>query len=105
MEKLIELFREYVNKYSNDTKIDGVERTIIDDGHAFIYWTREYTYLYIISKQFWFIERLIDSDKIDNTWWNASLELYHTSYTMYESMLMLLAISDNPIEDLISYLN
>lgn len=64
--------------------------------------------LLIISKQYWFIKRLVDNDKIDtdkieekseytfikNGWWEHIIE----------DVLMLLSISNSPIEDLISYL-
>ena len=64
--------------------------------------------LQVISKKFWFIKWLIDNDKIDfdkmeekseytfinNGWWEHIIE----------DLLMLLSISDTPIEDLISYL-
>lgn len=69
------------------------------------------TDVYMISKQFWFIKRLVDSDKID-----LSNEEYFYQDAIYELeqaqlikdlsdyLIMKLSISDNPIEDLISYL-
>ena len=68
----------------------------------------------IISKQFWFIKRLVENDKIDfdkrptrnkyrlqqyktELWWYGKID-------EYSELLMLLSISDNPIEDLIRYL-
>ena len=68
--------------------------------------------LQIISKKFWFIQRLIENDKIilqkdiirrveySNFW---VLEDIHY-YSAYKSILMYLAIQDNPIEFLISIL-
>ena len=68
--------------------------------------------LQIISKKFWFIERLVDNDKIilqkgiirrveyDNYW---VLEDIHR-YSDYESILMYLSIQDDPISFLISIL-
>ena len=66
----------------------------------------------ITCKKFWFIERLVENDKIilqkgiirrvayDNYW---VLEDIHR-YSAYESILMYLAIQDDPIEFLISIL-
>lgn len=65
----------------------------------------------IISEKFWFIKRLIDSNKID-------VHKIDTIATLHEewedvkmilrdsrcSLIMALSISDNPIEDLILYL-
>ena len=109
MEKLIELFKEYVDKYSNDAKVlDEWEYVVIDDGQSFLYWTREYSYLTLISKKFWFIKWLVENDKIDFS--NLKIEeltswtdLFY-SFSKTEVLLMLLSISDTPIEDLISYL-
>lgn len=69
----------------------------------------------VISKSFWFIKWLVDNDKINiNEEWNdyEKTNLYCNSdffqlqkhYSYYESLLMLLSISDTPIEDLILYL-
>ena len=104
--KLIELFKEYVDKYSNDAKVlDEWEYVVIDDGQSFLYWTREYSYLTLISKKFGFIKWLVENDKIDfeNNYLSIS-KTYIEEYPKYESLLMLLSISDTPIEDLISYL-
>ena len=54
---------------------------------------------WICSKKFWFIKRLVENDKIDIEKFPQIME-----YSDYESLLMLLSISDTPIEDLISYL-
>ena len=66
----------------------------------------------LISKKFWFIKWLIDNDKI--VLWDIALTVYnldlrvgkhtYTEYPIYESLLMLLAIQDNPIEFLVSIL-
>ena len=64
----------------------------------------------IISKKFWFIQRLVDNDKIENDLkeikvclkkWN---ELIEFEWGIDELLIMTLSISDNPISDLISYL-
>ena len=61
---------------------------------------------YMISKYYWFIKWLIDNNKID--WrelrWKASeiseacLRVYQ--WREYQALLMILAISDKPIDDL-----
>lgn len=63
---------------------------------------------YILSKKFGFIERLVKNNKIecpnscainkDDDYWERVIK------SDYESLLMLLSISDSPIDDLISYL-
>ena len=59
----------------------------------------------LISKSFWFIKWLVENDKIDlKKLWKKSDMWFGDKYTREESLLMLLAISDTPIEDLISYL-
>ena len=54
---------------------------------------------YIVSKSYWFIKWLVDNDKIDIEKFPQIME-----YSDYESLLMILSISDTPIEDLINYL-
>ena len=84
--------------------------------------------LLIISKQYWFIEWLVENEKIDrdnvrlrkSLWETDTSDIdeiiytiknsdYHyvmreAPYEAEETLLMLLSISDTPIEDLISYL-
>ena len=108
MEKLIELLNEYweydlvehnweICKWSTDD----------ETGEINIY--TDYTNN-IISKKFWFIKWLVDKDKIDfdkvyekeeNE--NIDICMSWKDADMYW-LLMLLSISDTPIEDLISYL-
>lgn len=128
MEKLMKLLNEYQKKlnrreenkrnyeiYERELKDDNIRMNDLDDPYEWLnmYWW--YAKARLISKQFWFIKRLVDSDKINiNEWWNdyEKTNLYcnpdffqlQQHYSYYESLLMLLAISDNPIEDLISYL-
>ena len=115
--KLIELFKEYVDKYSNDAKVlDEWEYAVIDDGQSFLYWTREYSYLTLISKKFGFIKWLVENDKIN---WRKCLDLWYEisvideewedvdimrTFDSYEQLLMYLSIQDNPIEFLVSIL-
>lgn len=61
---------------------------------------------HIISKPFWFIKWLIDNDKINNFWqvikdidiWWSDTITWVDTYSNYEAALMLLAISDAPID-------
>ena len=122
MEKLIELLNEY-------EKSTGI---------VFNIWTKEWTLHYydnykdeniydnvrllIISKEYWFIKRLVENDKIDRNkltekiwktlfpilkyeelwyWYEIQSE---KRFSDYESLLMLLSISDEPIDFLISVL-
>jgi len=57
-----------------------------------------FDHAHIISKKFWFIEWLVKGDKIDE----SKIEIHWFSF--YESVLMELAIKDNPIEFLCSVL-
>jgi len=70
---------------------------------------------YMVSKQFWFIEWLVDNHKINinkewddyeetNLYCNPDFYQLQKHYSYYESLLMLLAIQDNPTEFLISVL-
>lgn len=107
MDKLIELLREY------NIELHWVDRAY-KDGFNLAYeqeYMRDFRVAYLISKQFWFIKRLVDSDKIGefsrkDVRYPYYLEdgLLLQCYWESDSLIMLLAISDNPIEDLISYL-
>ena len=98
MEKLIELLNEYENtdNWENRYQVEFRESKII-------------------SKKFWFIKWLVENDKIDREkFWNSEtksskysdFELsYDTPREDYTNILLMeLAISDTPIEDLILYL-
>ena len=106
MEKLIELLNEYD---WTPTEWKQIWDKIYFD---WLGWNSELHELIIISKYYGFIQWLIDNDKIDldkvkEIWikHNGKMDvdgLYR--YSVYERLLMLLSISDTPIEDLISYL-
>jgi len=96
MEKLIELFKEYVDNHWTDTKGLEKEYGVIDDGQGFLYWTREYSYLTLISKSFWFIKWLVENEKITTDF--ADKESWAAA------MYMLLALHPQPIEFLVSIL-
>lgn len=114
MEKLIELLNEYAHTYA-DHYDTGEEITITFFSHAdncFQYvCDGGYETLIddvVISKRFSFIKRLVDNDKINTeSWplyWFHFIMSYRQPYSLYETILMLLSISDTPIEDLVSYL-
>ena len=109
MEKLIELLNEYKPQADFIYK-GGIRKEIPWDKDVIM--NKD---LLIISKQFWFIKRLVDNDKIDldkleKIWYEETVYEWYwqyreiVEYSDCESLLMLLAISENPIEDLISYL-
>lgn len=107
MEKLIELLNEYIKK-----NIKTPNRCIWYSCSYFWFdgWTDviEDT---IISKRYWFIKWLVDNKKIDQTnkfCVSVNVEWKGMGYTKafegYESLLMLLAIQDEPLTFLISIL-
>ena len=109
-EKLIELLKEYAPDYPKNYPDD----TIMDE--------------IVISKRFWFIKWLVENNKIDfeKCWFNIKNYLSYNKrydkgivlaenydndtfvvrefYSPYEQLLMLLSISDTPIDDLLLYL-
>lgn len=102
MEKLIKLLDEYDHK-----KTEDLER-----------WKQrvDNQKLWIISKQFWFIERLVEKDKLDLgmvreklwipccVWYGSWRIIAVKDVANYKQVLMLLSISDTPIDDLVLYL-
>lgn len=101
MEKLMELLYKYQKLECFYPLYYDVEENKIyfdSDGRAEI-WAEQY----LISKDFWFIKRLVDNDKIDER--KIPMEDFYPERREEYVLLMLLAISDTPIEDLISYLN
>ena len=91
MEKLIELLNEYENT-------DNWEN----------WYQVEFRESKIISKKFWFIKWLVENDKIDLMKlkkWIEDNKFYCAKWGKITNMLlMLLSISDTPIEDLLLYL-
>jgi hypothetical protein len=58
----------------------------------------------IISKRFWFIKRLVDKNMIDLFKLPKKFEEIWFFWWVANRIVMLLSISDTPIDDLISYL-
>ena len=129
MEKLVELLNEYW-KWSFELEIDDDtwEPTwwIVDAHQDTFEVTSYYITMQIISKRFWFIERLVKNDKINfvkkNEDWlefnwqimNDCMDLFD-DYPVYmntwelsddctDMLIMVLSIQDNPIEYLCSIL-
>ena len=110
MEKLIELLNEY-------------EPRIAGDGEHYdnIWWYRHFmsdktvannATRYIVSKEYGFIKRLVENNKIDTDPIRTRVKRVYveleprefTPQDFVDRLIMLLSISDTPIEDLISYL-
>jgi len=108
MDKLIKLLNEYdkINEYIN--KRFRNEYWCLD--REFGWATVESSCLKVISKDYGFIKRLVDNDKIDRKKVNFWDEIMYTVYEFYpeinkeQELLMLLSIQDEPIEFLISIL-
>ena len=97
MEKLIELLKEYIENYGNDAKVREEENYILDTWIEFVYWSRVYLYETIISKKFWFIQWLVENDKIDLDKLEKKVLKENLIRKFDEWLLMLLAIQDEPI--------
>ena len=103
MEKLLNLWNEYEKTLEPNLQIEWTEN-----------WVKA-TPLLIISNEYWFIKWLVDNNKIDfskleKIWYVKTVYEHNwqyreiVEYPKYISLLMLLSISNSPIEDLISYL-
>ena len=111
MEKLIELLNEYQKEnkrqifYSYNKDLDFFECWSVS-------WIETYwdSTCNIMSKNFWFIERLVKNDKIDfdKCWICYEINSTYDHYNLEERqdlwLIMLLSIQDNPIEFLCSVL-
>jgi hypothetical protein len=122
MEKLIELLNEYVEKHNKSDLYYTFE--LEDNWWLFCYdnvtdhkwWTMQDEAMVICSKKYWFIKWLVENEKIDfslipnkitEIWIPMKINWeikYGFDSSDYYWLLMLLSISDTPIEDLISYL-
>ena len=108
--KLHNLFKEYIENYGGDAKsADSLDYVVIDDWQAFLYWQRTYLYETLISKKFGMVKWLVENDKIKIP--HELDELPAMYWYDYDSvkckadrLIMLLSISNSPIDDLISYL-
>ena len=107
IETLIELFKDYVENYWNDTKDPTIDNAVIYDWEWFYFGARFYSDEKVLSKKFWFIEWLVKNDKIDFEWKLNTIRfesLVDQTLDSYLALLMILSISSSPIEDLLLYL-
>ena len=104
MEKLIEL----LNEYEKETKKSEYSewRDLLWGRPQYLRCDTVESELLIISKGYHFIKWLVENDKIDRDKVEKEKADYYfiEMFDNDEIMLMLLSISDTPIEDLISYL-
>jgi len=102
MEKLVKLLNEYV--WQDSYWIDE-----FDNGVFITWWDGDQCFIdeHIISKNFWFIEWLVENDKIDvESYCRITSVERKWEKDVYrdevDSLIMLLAIQDSPIEFLCS---
>ena len=117
MEKLLRDLNIYAHSFMN------CNLTFTYDGNRIrVQWDEIWPYVaesIILNKKFWFIKWLVENDKIDKKKIDTRLvrnvenhydeewywvENSYEDYSYTDTLLMLLSISDTPIEDLISYL-
>ena len=123
MKKLINLLNEYEYSIFEDKSL-APQRWDIQDWVVFekdfcedLDNPRDLTMdvTHLISHRFWFIEWLVKNDKInfyklEKIWYKKTICEYDwqyreiVEYSDYETLLMLLSISDTPIENLLLYL-
>lgn len=112
MEKLIELLNEYENQLDLKWCTRSEQPNFIWHIKAVSEYSDNILYnadLAVTSKRYWFIRWLVDNDKIDFSWgWEyctKSIEDFDWLLRDNEDwLIMILSISDTPIDDLISYL-
>ena len=98
MEKLLKLLNEYDSWWDYD-----------DYYWPYQYWQDRDAYhlckYQLVSKEYWFIKWLVENDKIDFEMEMDTLP-FREKYDIKKSdfLIMLLSISDTPIDDLILYL-
>lgn len=95
MNKLIELLNEYDDNNWGITDYWALFNKMNE-------WISETEYLQVISKEFWFIQRLVKHFMFDMIKIDSRIAL--SDFNATDRMLMALAISDNPIELLIDCL-
>lgn len=112
MEKLLQLLNEYQNSYKSKfifSDYDEKTTSFSLVNSEMCLWAET-----IISKKFWFIERLVSNKKLNLIDFkeivkeveftdNEEFDRY-IFYSITDSLLMLLAISDDPISFLVSVL-
>ena len=106
IEKLIELLNEYSKKKHN-IAMRELNWELWQWFHYLNYWS-SYSELLMVSKKYEFIKWLVENEKIDLMKlkkWIEDNKFYCAKWGKTTNMLlMLLSISDTPIEDLLLYL-
>lgn len=124
MQKLLELLNQYDDEEGKDLYEWEIEWEDIIWYNRFWWWyeTIDVSRSVIISKRYWFIERLVKKDKVDidayktvfswdldkrknltrQIWWEEFYQV--VEHWAYESLLMLLSIQEEPVSFLISLL-
>jgi hypothetical protein len=110
MEKLLELLNDYKPYIQSDGTHTDNFWWYVSQWHSAVF-PKEVWVERIISKEYGFIKRLVDNDKIDfikviqKKWhWEIDNIMLSMKEREYLELLMLLAISNEPIEFLISIL-
>jgi hypothetical protein len=109
MEKLIELLNEYVEETDFWDNLDEYnEAEILDEETLEVNW-KYHDIEYLYTKKFWFIKWLVENDRVKIPHKLDELpQIYGVDYNSNECksdrLIMLLSISDTPIEFLISIL-
>jgi hypothetical protein len=101
MEKLLEL----LNKHRVELAHWNLQNQLMRHYNGYVFWlwdlNSQNCVLLIISKEYWFIKWLVENEKIDKS---KVFSFIDTADKPYEDILCLLALSDEPISDLISFL-
>ena len=108
MEKLIELLNEYDPYIQSDGTHTDNFWWYVSQWHSAIF-PKEVWVERIISKSYGFIKWLVDNDKIDfsREWEYCIKSIEEFDWLLRDNedwLIMILSISDTPIDDLISYL-
>ena len=98
--KLLELLNEYDPYIASDGEHKPNLWGYAYQWHSAVF-PKELSESYIISARYGFIWWLVENDKIDKS---KVFSFIDTADKPYEDILCLLALSDEPIEDLISFL-
>ena len=103
MEKLLKLLNEYEAKRHKTSVIANIRKGEYRLSYLEMNWN--YSELLCISNGYGFIDWLVENEKIDKDKVKLLSVFQETwYYNLYQSLLMLLSIQDNPIEFLISIL-
>lgn len=99
MEKLVELLNKHRKEINGDGKwyIDTDNYNMLTLNNL----DKLSSELWIISREYWFIKRLVDNDKIK--WWSDKIRECWDAWSeyrcdTYENILINLALSDEPIK-------